>query len=92
MIQPPSYIDPHLPNYVWRLQKSLYDLKQAPRAWFERFSTKLLHLGFHASLPNSSLFIYKHGKILIYLLVYVDDIVLTGNNTIILNVPIKQLS
>lgn len=41
MIQLPSYVDPQLPNYVWRLQKSLYDLKQAPRAWFERSSTKL---------------------------------------------------
>ena len=52
----------------------------------------LLHLGVHASLANSSLFIYKHGRILAYLLVYVDDIVLTSNNTIFLNILINQLS
>ena len=54
--------------------------KQAPRAWFERFSTELLHLGFQASLSDSSLFIFRQGPLVVYLLVYVDDIVLTGNN------------
>ena len=46
MVQPPGYVDPALPNHVCLLQKSLYGLKQAPWAWFERFSTHLLHLGF----------------------------------------------
>jgi len=52
MVQPPGYADPALPNHVCLLQKSLYGLKQAPWAWFERFSTHLLHLGFQASLAN----------------------------------------
>jgi len=39
MTQPPGYVDPQYPGYVCRLQKSLYWLKKAPRAWFERFST-----------------------------------------------------
>lgn len=92
MLQPPGYIDPIHPNYVYKLHKSLYGLKQAPRAWYERFSTQLIHLGFQASLANSSLFILRHGKLLVYLLVYVDDIVLTGNNPQFLNVLVKELS
>lgn len=74
------------------MHKSLYGPKRAPRAWFERFSTQLLYLGFHASLADSSLFILRQGKLMVYLLVYVDEIVLTGNNTIFLNALVKQLS
>ena len=59
MVQPPGYVDPSYPYHVCRLWKSLYGLKQAPRAWFDRFSTQLLDLGFHASLADSSLFILK---------------------------------
>ena len=79
MVQPPSYVDPTLPNHVCLLQTSFYGLKQAPRAWFERVSTHLLHLGFRASLVDSSLFILSHSRYFVFLLVYVDDIVLTGN-------------
>ena len=39
MMQPPEYVDPKYPNHVCKLWKSLYGLRQAPRAWFERFST-----------------------------------------------------
>ena len=39
MVQPPGYVDTHHPQYVCKLQESLSGLKQAPRAWFERFST-----------------------------------------------------
>ena len=80
MVQPPGYVDPAHPNHVCKLLKSLYRLKQTPRTWFERFSTKLLHLGFQASLSDSSLFIFRQGSLVVYLLVYVDDIVITGNN------------
>lgn len=59
MVQPPGYVDPSYPNHVCRLWKSLYGFKQAPRAWFDRFSTQLLDLGFHASLADSSLFILR---------------------------------
>ena len=80
MVQPLGYVDPAHPNHVCKLLKSLYGLKQTPRAWFERFSTKLLHLGFQASLSDSSLFIFRQGSLVVYLLVYVDDIVITGKN------------
>ena len=80
MVQPPGYVDPSCPNYVCRLWKSFYGLKQAPQAWFESFSTQLLHMGFQDSLADSSLFILHHGKLVVYLLVYVDDVVIIGNN------------
>ena len=80
MVQPPGYVNQAHPTHVCKLLKSLYGLKQAPRAWFERLSTKLLHLGFQASLLDSSLFIFKQGSLVVYLLVYVDDIVMSSNN------------
>ena len=80
MVQPVGYVDPFKPNHFCRLWKSLYGLKQVPRAQFDRFSTQLLHMGFQASLADSSLFILRHGKLVVYLLVYVDDIVLSGND------------
>jgi hypothetical protein len=67
-------------------------LKQAPRAWFESFTSQLLHLGFSASTADSSLFIYKNDNIIAYLLLYVDDIVLTSNTPSFLDHLIAQLS
>ncbi|XP_065632023.1 uncharacterized mitochondrial protein AtMg00810-like [Quercus suber] len=64
----------------------------APRAWFERFSTQLLHLDFSISCCYSSLFILRCEKLVVYLLVYVDDIVLTGNNPQFIDSLISQLS
>ncbi|MFS8002612.1 putative RNA-directed DNA polymerase [Helianthus anomalus] len=90
--QPPGFIDPQKPNHLCLLHKSLYGLKQAPRAWFNRLSGALLQLGFHGSKTDPSLFIYSHHGILMYMLVYVDDIILTGNNPQLINNTIKRLS
>ena len=49
-------------------------------------------MGFQPSLADSSLFILHHGKLVVYLLVYVDDIVITGNNPRFLDSLIAQLS
>jgi hypothetical protein len=79
MSQPLGYTDPQHPHYVCRLHKSIYGLKQAPKAWFERFTGQLFQFGFIASTTDSSLFIYKTKTTIAYLLLYVDDIVLTSN-------------
>ena len=81
MQQPPSYVDATNPSYVCKLPKSLYGLKQAPQAWFERFTFHLIHFGFQASFADSSLFIFQSKSTIIYLLLYVDDIIITGNNS-----------
>ena len=64
-----------------KLKKAIYDLKQAPRAWYTSLRDFLLSYGFTNSKTNTSLFIYKIGKILAYFLVYVNDLLLTGNNS-----------
>uniref|UniRef100_A0A2N9F1C3 Reverse transcriptase Ty1/copia-type domain-containing protein n=1 Tax=Fagus sylvatica TaxID=28930 RepID=A0A2N9F1C3_FAGSY len=92
MVQPPGYIDANFPQRVCHLHKSIYGLKQAPRAWFESFIYQLLNLGFHSSSIDSSLFIYKAGSAITFLLLYVDDIVLTGNNPQFISQLIHNLS
>ena len=80
MKQPPGYGEKNVPHYVCKLDKALYGLKQAPRAWYSRLSGKLQQLGFHASKADTSLFFYNKGKITIYLLVYVDDIIVASSS------------
>nr|GEX43793.1 copia protein [Tanacetum cinerariifolium] len=91
MKQPPSFIDPQRPNHVCLLHKSLYGLKQAPRTWFERLSKALFDLDFKGSKTNPFLFIYSRGDTLFYILVYVDDIIVTGNNKGTIDNTICQL-
>ncbi|RVW22282.1 Retrovirus-related Pol polyprotein from transposon RE1 [Vitis vinifera] len=65
---------------VCKLKKSLYGLKQSPRAWFGRFTKSMRAFGYRQSNSNHTLFLKKqHGKITA-LIVYVDDMVVTGNN------------
>jgi hypothetical protein len=92
MKQPPGFVDPTLPSHVCRLHKSLYGLKQAPRAWYTRLSDFLLSIGFLASKVDTSLFILSDGTNIFYLLVYVDDILLTGNNSAMLHRLVQLLS
>ncbi|KAJ0746343.1 putative RNA-directed DNA polymerase [Helianthus annuus] len=66
-------------NKVCKLVKSLYGLKQAPRKWNEKLTSVLLNMGFKQSLCDHSLFILSKSDVLVVLLVYVDDIVITGN-------------
>ncbi|KAJ0900510.1 putative RNA-directed DNA polymerase [Helianthus annuus] len=65
---------------VCKLKKSLYGLKQAPRMWNEKLVTVLTDMGFSQSKCDYSLFFKIHKDVIVYLLVYVDDIVITGNS------------
>jgi hypothetical protein len=67
------------PDYVCLLRKSLYGLKQAPRAWYKRFSYFVSIIVFTNSKSDNSLFIYQNGSDMAYLLLYVDDIILTAS-------------
>ncbi|OMO62750.1 hypothetical protein CCACVL1_22657 [Corchorus capsularis] len=92
MKQPPGFIDSTHPDYVCKLQKSIYGLKQAPRTWYTALSSFLIEVGFHQSKSDSSLFIYTANDVLAYFLVYVDDIILTGNSKFFLDEFIGALS
>jgi hypothetical protein len=76
---------------VCRLNKSLCGLKQAPRAWHSRLATFLLTLGFVEAKSDTSLFIYHYGAETAYLLLYVDDIVLTASSPSLLRRIISSL-
>lgn len=77
MHQPMGFRDSEHLDYVCLLRKSLYGLKQAPRAWYKKFSDFIFVIGFTNSKSNHSPFIYRNGSDLAYLLLYVDDIILT---------------
>ena len=80
MQQPPGFADARYPSHVCKLQRALYGLKQSPRAWYARLSSRLLQLGFVPSRANASLFFFRHQDVQIYMLVYVDDIVIAGSS------------
>lgn len=80
MRQPPGYEDKVQPHYLCKLDKALYGLKQAPRAWYSRLSKKLQDLGFVPSKADTSLFFYSRGTYTMFVLVYVDDIIVASSS------------
>eukprot|EP00253_Pinus_taeda_P012484 PITA_12484 len=81
MSQPEGFAGKGHEHKVCKLVKSLYGLKQAPRAWYEKLTEHLLKLNFnHFDLDDATLFVKKVGKTVVYLGVYVDDLLMTGNN------------
>jgi hypothetical protein len=78
-MQPPPGLS-HPPNKVCRLRRALYELKQAPRAWFAKFSTTVSHLGYSISSYDSALFLHRTNRGTILLLLYVDDMIITGDD------------
>ncbi|GJV36357.1 ribonuclease H-like domain-containing protein [Tanacetum coccineum] len=91
MYQPLCFVYPRYPHHVCHLQRSLYALKQAPHAWFHRFAAYATRIRFSPSRYDSSLFIYRSGTNISYLLIYVDDIVLTSSSTALLQKIIFSL-
>ncbi|CAN6700999.1 unnamed protein product [Malus baccata var. baccata] len=79
MAQPLGFVDPNHPTLVSKLHKSLYGLKQAPRVWNERFTAFIPIMGFKNTYFDSSLFVKQVDYEIVILLLYVDDIIITGN-------------
>ncbi|KAH9778852.1 hypothetical protein KPL71_007491 [Citrus sinensis] len=92
MEQPEGFKVKGKENYVCRLKKALYGLKQAPRAWYEKLKAALLSWGYKNSVSDTSLFHWRDNKEVIYVLVYVDDILITGSSQDLVNDLIKKLN
>ena len=75
---PPPGLDTQ--GQVCKLRKSLYGLKQASRQWFDKLSSFLISIGFVQSQSDHSLFIRNNSSCFFAFLVYVDDVILTGNS------------
>ena len=84
MPQPEGFVDPTQLHAVCKLHRSLYGLRQAPRGWYDRLKQTLLAWGFRPLTMDSSLFLLHSSSGVIWLMVYVDDILLTGNNNSLL--------
>ena len=78
MQPPPSY--PYSSSQVCRLHYALYGLKQAPRAWFEKFSSAVAQQGFTSSPHDTALFVRRSSIGITLILLYVDDIIITGDD------------
>ncbi|KAL9255000.1 Retrovirus-related Pol polyprotein from transposon RE1-like protein [Drosera capensis] len=92
MRQPSDFIHPILSSHVYHLHKALYDLRQAPCAWFYRFSSFLLRSVFTQAKPDSSMFVFRRHSQVLILLLYVDDIVVIDSSHILLSSFISVLS
>jgi hypothetical protein len=91
MKQPPGYEDKEKPSYVCKLDKALYGLKQAPRAWYARLSKKLFDLGFRSSKADTSLFFYNSKDVSMFILIYVDDIIVASSKQEAVSALLKNL-
>lgn len=92
MSQPPGFVSKEHPEFVCKLDKAIYGLKQVPRAWYDKFSSFLLEYGFTCSKADPSMFTYYHNGNTMVLLLYVDDIVSTGSDPALFRQLIDALS
>jgi hypothetical protein len=89
--QPTGFADPQRPNAICLLSRSLYGLRQAPRAWFTRFVEFVTSIGFTQTRSDSSLFMLRTGTDMAYLLLYIDDMILSASSTSLLQQIITKL-
>jgi histone deacetylase 1/2 len=82
MEQPSSYVDQTRPNLVCRLKKALYGLKQAPRAWLDKIGQYLVTSEFQTSNVDFSLYVKKNDHGIFVIIIYVDDLIITGDNDV----------
>jgi len=78
----PGFATAQTKGKVLRLKKSLYGLKQSPRAWFDRFKRAMCGMGYSQCNGDHTLFYRHSGNRISILAVYVDDIVITGGDTL----------
>ncbi|GKD17838.1 ribonuclease H-like domain-containing protein [Tanacetum coccineum] len=87
LIPPPGFMDKN-DNRVCKLKRSLYGLKQAPRQWNHKLYDTLLKAGFEQSKNDHSLYIKNDNNVSLFLLVYLDDLVITSNSEVEIHKPV----
>ena len=85
MAQPKVFVDPKYPNIVCKLNKSIYGLKQASQSWNLRFDQIIIEFGFVKNEDEPCVYRKTSGITISFLILYVDDILIIGNNIPMLN-------
>ena len=84
MIPPPRFFPSHMSHLVYKVSKSLYELKQSPKQWYSRIDYDLLNWGLTHTNVDSNMYFQHRNNHVIILILYVDDCILLG--------PITQVS
>ncbi|GJX48861.1 retrovirus-related pol polyprotein from transposon TNT 1-94 [Tanacetum coccineum] len=84
-VEPKNFKQVDNPSRVYKLKKALYDLKQAPRAWYDMLSSFLISQHFSKGAVDPTLFTQKAGNNLLLVQIYVDDIIFASTNTALCN-------
>nr|GEZ62611.1 hypothetical protein [Tanacetum cinerariifolium] len=84
MEQPEGFVNPKYPSRVCKLQRSIYRLKQASRQWNKRFDDEIKKFGFTQNLDEPCVYLKASGSNITFLILYVDDILIMGNNVLML--------
>lgn len=80
MHRPLGFHNPHHPDYMCHLQKSLNGLKKVPRAWYKCFTNYVSTIRFQHNTLDHSLFIYRCGSYMAYIMLYINDIILISSS------------
>jgi hypothetical protein len=92
MKQPKGFVVKGKKELVCKLKKSLYGMKKSPRVWYKTFDTYILGLGFVRSRADHYVYSNQVGNHFIYVVLYVDDMLLVGNSMDVIKELKSQLS
>jgi len=92
MDQPLSFISKGQEDKIWRLKRCIYGLKQSSRAWYFRFHEAIISFGLSMVLEDHCMYVKKATEGIMFLTLYVDDILLARNNMEMIQTAKKWLS
>jgi hypothetical protein len=92
MKQPKGFVVKRNKELVCKLKRSLYGLKKSPRMWYQKFDTYILSLKFVRRKDDHCIYSKEEGGCFIYVYLYVDDMLLIGNNMDAIKEVKKKLS
>ena len=88
--QSKDFVDPHILDDVYKLKRALYDLKQAPKAWYDRLTAYLVEHGFKRGFADTILFIRNDKNYFVVAQIYVDVLFLVLLMILLLNLLQKK--